>query len=54
MEGLGTDLPGPGAGLVLALMLTLWKEESWEPVSCRKPFKEVTFFISRTLGLGVR
>lgn len=53
-EGRGTDLPGPGAGLVLPLMLTLWKEESREPVSCRKSFREVTLFIGRTLGFGVR
>lgn len=41
-------------GLVLVLMLTLWKEESWEPVSCRESFKEITVFISRMFGLWLR
>lgn len=49
-ERLGTNWLGPGVGLVLVLKLTLWKEESWEPVSCGKSFKEITVFIRRMFG----
>lgn len=46
--------PRPGVGLVLVLTLTLWKEESWEPVSCRKPSQEITLFIRRASGVRVQ
>lgn len=54
VEGLGPNLPEPGVGLALLLMLTLWKEESWEPVSCRKSFKEITLLISRVFAFLAR
>lgn len=40
--GLGTDR--------VVLIVTLWKEESWEPVSCRKSFREIAVPIIRVSG----
>lgn len=40
--------------LVPVLMLTLWKEESWEPISCRKSFRELILLISGVLGVLAR
>lgn len=41
------------AGLALVRMLTLWREERWQPVSCRKPFEEI-LFIERLIGAWAR
>jgi hypothetical protein len=34
--------------------LTLWEEEGWEPVSCRKSFKETLTLLSGPFGLSAR
>lgn len=45
---------GPSIVLKHSSEKGLWKEESWEPVSCRKPFKEITVFIRRMFGFWAR
>lgn len=45
------QLPRPGVGLALVVMLTLWEEESWEPVPHREPSQEISLFIHRTSGV---